>query len=80
MDVAIARLSSKNQMTLPKEAREALGVRGGDALMVIIADGEVRLQPLPESLTDYLKGLGKEVWIQLGGADAYLKEERGSWL
>ncbi len=79
MKILKARLSSKNQMTLPKEARQVLGVEAGDVLLVIIEGEEVRLSPMPHSLTDYMQGLGQEVWKELGGTEDYLKQERLSW-
>ncbi len=33
----------------------------------------------PQDYVDALKGLGKEVWRSLGGADKYIKQERASW-
>lgn len=79
MQVATAKLSSRNQMVLPKLVREALGVKAGDVLLLIIKDGEVKLYAKPNNLTDYMQGLGQEVWAQLGGADRYLRQERESW-
>lgn len=32
-----------------------------------------------EDYVKSLRGLGKEVWDALGGADKYIKEERASW-
>jgi len=73
------KLSSKNQLTLPKEARRALGLKPGNSVIVVVMDSEVRLYAKPKSVTDYMRGLGKEVWAALGGGDAYLKQERDSW-
>lgn len=55
-------MSSKNQIVIPKEAREALGLRPGDQLIVQVWEGKLRLTPYPESFTDALKGLGKHLW------------------
>lgn len=41
-----ATLTSKGQMTIPKEVREHLGIRSGDRLDFIIhSDGSVRVKP-----------------------------------
>jgi len=32
-----------------------------------------------KNYVEMLKGLGKEVWRSLGGADSYIKQERASW-
>ena len=36
--MAVQKLSSKNQIVLPKEARQAMGVRGGDELLIVVKD------------------------------------------
>ncbi len=79
MKTITAKLSSKNQMTLPKEARQALNIKAGDTVILVVAGDSVRLCPRPTSLTDYLCGLGEDLWKELGGADEYLRAERESW-
>ena len=65
-------------MVLPKEARHALGLQAGDVVLAIEGHS-VRLVPRPASYAKYTRGLGKEAWAALGGADAFLAEERASW-
>lgn len=36
--MAVQKLSSKNQIMILKEARQAMGVKGGDKLLVVIKD------------------------------------------
>jgi len=79
MKTITAKLSSKNQMTLPKEARQALKIKAGDTVILVVAEDNVRLCPKPANLTDYLRGLGKDLWQELGGGDEYLQAERESW-
>ncbi|MFQ5689004.1 MAG: AbrB/MazE/SpoVT family DNA-binding domain-containing protein [Gemmatimonadota bacterium] len=51
------KLSSKHQIVVPKAAREALGLRAGDRLLVSIrADGVVELEKQPPDLEDRLEG------------------------
>ena len=55
--MAIATLTSKGQITLPKEVREHLHLGEGDRLeFVIRSDGEVRVQPVTGSYLD-LRGM-----------------------
>jgi AbrB family looped-hinge helix DNA binding protein len=68
------RLSSKNQVVIPKDAREALGLEAGDELMLTIRDGYLMLQKRPESFTDALAGLFDGMY-----PDDYLENERKSW-
>jgi AbrB family looped-hinge helix DNA binding protein len=79
MKTVTAKLSDRYQMVLPKEARRALGLQAGDTVLVIIEGDTVRLIPRPASYAKYARGLGQEAWNALGGADAFLAEERASW-
>ena len=70
-----AKISSKNQIVVPKEARERLGVKAGDKLLVIIRGNSVYLYPKPKD-KDYekaIRGLGKGLY-----PPDYLKKERES--
>lgn len=69
-----AKISSKNQIVVPKEARERLGVKSGDTLLVILKGNAVYLYPKPKNYRKALRGLGKGLY----GPD-YLKKERESW-
>jgi AbrB family looped-hinge helix DNA binding protein len=42
--VASAKLSSKNQVTIPKKIVEELGLESGDRLQLEVRDGEIRLK------------------------------------
>ena len=79
MSVVLAKLNSRNQLVLPKEAREALGVKPGSQVVVIVEEQSVRLLPEPENWTDYIYGLGEEMWAELGGGEHFLTEERAAW-
>lgn len=73
------RLTSKCQVTVPKEIRRTLRLKAGDAVYFSIEHGHAVLRPMPESHAERLKGLGKNVWRALGGADRFLKTEREAW-
>lgn len=51
------KMSSKNQIVVPKEAREALGLRSGDRLIVTVREEEIRLEREPRDLAGRLEGL-----------------------
>jgi AbrB family looped-hinge helix DNA binding protein len=72
--MAEVTLSSKNQIVVPKEAREALGVKPGDKLLVTVLDGEVTIMKRPAKFHLAIRGLLRGVY-----GDDYLKEERASW-
>ena len=72
--MAESTLSSKNQIVVPKDAREALGVTAGDKLLVVVQDGCVLLMRKPKSYTKALQGIMRGVYPK-----DYLKKERESW-
>ena len=72
--MATATLSSKNQIVIPREAREALGVRAGDKLLVVVLGDEVIVLKKPRSYRKAILGLGKGLY-----PPDYLEKERQSW-
>ncbi len=68
------KLSTKNQIVLPREAREAMKVKGGDSLLVVVKGGITLLMPKPKKYVEALLGRGKTIYPK-----EYLKKERGSW-
>ena len=58
--MTVATLTSKGQITLPKNIRELLKLDAGDQIDFVVGErGEVRLRPLNKSLWD-LKGMLKQ--------------------
>jgi AbrB family looped-hinge helix DNA binding protein len=51
--MSVATLTSKGQITLPKDIREHLKVSAGDEINFVVGDrGEVRVRPMNKSLWD----------------------------
>ena len=46
MAYEVVRVTSKGQMTIPVRVRRVLGISEGDALMVTVADNEIRLRKI----------------------------------
>ena len=68
------KMSSKNQIVIPGEARQKLGLKAGDRLKVIIKGDSICLVKEPESYVEKLYGSGKGSYD-----DNYLVAERESW-
>lgn len=68
------RLSSKNQIVLPREARDAMRLKGHDELLVVVKGNLAVIMPKPKSHRGALAGAGKGVY-----GKTYLKRERKSW-
>jgi AbrB family looped-hinge helix DNA binding protein len=69
-------LSSKYQIVIPQEARNALSLSAGDELLVLSKADRVVIIPKPKKFTKKTAGLHREVWQ---GAEAYLQDEREAW-
>lgn len=67
-----ATLSSKNQIVIPREAREALDLRPGDKLIITSVGGKVLILEKPKSYHRAILGRGTY-------PKDYLKKERASW-
>ncbi len=59
--VVSVKMSSKNQIVVPKSARDALGLAPGDRLAVTVEGDTVRMEKLPPDLEDRLGGALKDV-------------------
>ena len=70
--MAEATLSSKNQIVIPREAREALNIKAGDKILISIVGGKVLVLEKPKSYHRAILGRGKY-------PKDYLKKERASW-
>ncbi len=68
------KLSSKNQIVLPKEAREAMHVKSGDELLVVVKGETTVIMPKPKNYVEALYGKSKGTYNE-----NYLKDERDSW-
>lgn len=72
--MAEATLSSKNQIVIPKDAREALGLKPGDKLLVVSQGDRLIIMQKPRSYRAAIRGLRAAPYPK-----NYLQEERESW-
>jgi AbrB family looped-hinge helix DNA binding protein len=73
------RLSKKGQFVLPKEMREALGIKEGDELLVTL-EGEQVMLTRPQRYAQVTRGLLKGTWGRTKReVERYLEGERQSW-
>lgn len=69
--VVSVKISSKNQIVVPKEAREALALEPGERLMVRVRDdGVIEMERKPRDLPGEMRGLfaglpGEGPWPEL---------------
>ena len=69
-----AKVSTKNQISLPSEARRRLGIQPGDRLSVVVRDDELVLRRRPARASDRLRGIAKGCYAP--DPDTYLRRLR----
>lgn len=67
-------LSSKNQIVIPREAREALRAKAGDKLLVVVRGERVIVLQKPKAHHAAIRGIGEGIY-----SSDYLRKERKSW-
>ncbi|MEN3009756.1 MAG: AbrB/MazE/SpoVT family DNA-binding domain-containing protein [Candidatus Bipolaricaulaceae bacterium] len=72
------RLGRKGQLVIPKEIREALGLREGDALLLALEGRRVVLTA-PEEYARGTRGALRGTWGDKEAIAAHLREEREAW-
>ncbi|PIS31696.1 hypothetical protein COT42_00280 [Candidatus Saganbacteria bacterium CG08_land_8_20_14_0_20_45_16] len=73
------KLSSKNQIVIPKEARDYVHLKPGDRLLLTIsATGHLLLWKRPKNYTAHMKGLGAQTWSNMD-IGAYIRKIRKEW-
>ena len=79
---ATAKSSSKHQTVIPSPTRKEMGLKKGDRLLWRAKKENGRTQATvelkPENWSEYLSGLGKEVWKGVD-SDKYIKKLRKEW-
>lgn len=76
-----AKVTSKGQLTIPKEVRRALGIREGDSLLFDLdEEGEevrVRVERKPVSFADYAGAWREGKGMSIEEVNAYVRDLRG---
>ncbi len=72
--MAEATISSKNQIVIPREAREALDLKPGDKLLLVVRGTNVLLLRKPKSYRAAIRGMARGLYPK-----DYLRKERESW-
>jgi AbrB family looped-hinge helix DNA binding protein len=61
--MVIARLSSKGQLVIPRELRQALHLKPGDRLRLSLQDGRLVLEPEPAARARLVKERGRRALV-----------------
>ncbi|MBU1671954.1 MAG: AbrB/MazE/SpoVT family DNA-binding domain-containing protein [Actinobacteria bacterium] len=73
-----ATVSSKYQVVIPRQARDALGIKAGDKVIFDYRDGVVVMLARPEDFASFMRGLGAEAWEGIDPRE-YLRSVREPW-
>jgi AbrB family looped-hinge helix DNA binding protein len=69
-----AILSPKNRIVIPREVREALGIKPGDKLLLVVRSSRVVIMRKPKSFAKAIRGIARGVY-----PPDYLQKKRNSW-
>jgi antitoxin PrlF len=74
-----AKITSKGQVTIPKDVREALGLREGDSLLFEVEGDKVTVSALrrPVSFADYAGAWREGKGMSREEVNAYVRDLRG---
>jgi AbrB family looped-hinge helix DNA binding protein len=72
------KVGKRYQIVIPKKVREQLGVNIKDELIMSVRDGWIVMQLMPRKYSEYMQGLGKEVWKGVEAIE-YVRSEREAW-
>ena len=72
--MTVVKLSRKNQIVVPREAREALGLRPGARLLVVVMGDNVIVRRRPRNYAEALESRGAGLY-----PPGYLGSERKTW-
>jgi AbrB family looped-hinge helix DNA binding protein len=63
--MSIVTVSSKGQLVIPKEIREALGIKPRQKVLLKLVKDHAEIEPLPDDPIEYLCGIFKDHPVSL---------------
>jgi AbrB family looped-hinge helix DNA binding protein len=72
------KVSSKQQISLPSEARRRLGIKAGDRLTVQVVDDSLVLRVRPERPSQRMAGIGRHLADGMDPVER-IRHERDEW-
>ena len=72
------KVGPKYQVVIPQAIRKKVPLLPKKEVLVEEMNGVIIILPQPKSFTQFMLGLGKDVWKGID-AKTYVKKERASW-
>jgi AbrB family looped-hinge helix DNA binding protein len=73
------KVSTKQQISLPSEARRRLGIKAGDRLTVEVVDDTLILRRRPDRPSERLAGIGRHIWDGVDPVERIRKMRDEEW-
>lgn len=77
MEIKHSRISTKGQLTIPKEFREILKIHAGDEVILLLQDDGIIIKPKISHI-GMLRGLLRDE-INIEKAKSFIDSERKKW-
>lgn len=71
-------VNEKGLVLIPAKIRKELGLKPGSKIVAALEGSRLVMWVKPQSFTDYMTGLHKEIWEGMD-AERYIEGERNSW-
>ncbi len=72
------KVGPKYQVVIPRAIRKKVPISPKKEVFVEEINGAIVILPQPKSFTEFMMGLGKDLWKGID-PNAYVKKERASW-
>ncbi len=69
-----ATIASRNQIVIPREARQALGLKAGDKVLVVVRGKSAVVLRKPDSYRAAVRGIARKPY-----SSRHIQKERQSW-
>jgi len=74
-----ATVTSKGQVTIPKEVRKSLNLKSGEKIVFVIRGKEAILMPKAKNPLEELRKMRKEISFAQGEVKEMIKESKKAW-
>ena len=72
-------VTSKGQVTIPKDIRDSLGIKAGKKVVFILQNNEAVIMPKADNPFKRLSELRKKIVIKQPDIDKMIKESKREW-